>query len=547
MTVLRVLIGAALGLAALTVEATAGRYLDWFDDGTVLLKLGPGYDNAVLETTRDELGRRFGPDLKPFDGLTIRLLSHDEGDKGPISGPIEALRPVWEELTGARLEVTGVPVTELYPRMMLDLRQGTRLYDSLIVAAFYYGELIAGHYIAPIDDLIASGDFPRWHYQSMPLALRQLHQWGGVGYGVRNDADGQVLYYRRDVLNDPAWQTKFKQTLGHDLPVPPRTWQKLLEVSTFFNERNWDSHDPYPDSGTVLALKQGEQGHFHFQSLSASFAIGPEPAQGASPARYWFDPTDMTPSINGPGQVAALDLLRRLNDTGPADQIGWRLGQAWDYFLRGKAVFAFSWGDLGALCEDPERSQIKGNCAVAVLPSSERYWDRVTGEWQTPTAPHLIGNTTGGSWHGVVTASSQHREAAYSFLALMAIKPVSLWNVEHGWTGINPGFHDQFLKPDGEASLIDYVKAGWDRRDVQDYLKAYHDTFTAPVMLPYLRIRGTPDYWAVLDRELGAALGGRKSSQRALDDTAAAWDRITDRLGRADQLKAYRAALGLPE
>ena len=30
--------------------------MDSLDDGTVLLKLGPAYDNAVIETSRDQLG-----------------------------------------------------------------------------------------------------------------------------------------------------------------------------------------------------------------------------------------------------------------------------------------------------------------------------------------------------------------------------------------------------------------------------------------------------------------------------------------------------------
>ena len=33
--------------------AQAGEHVDWLDDGTVLLKLGPAYDNAVIETSRD--------------------------------------------------------------------------------------------------------------------------------------------------------------------------------------------------------------------------------------------------------------------------------------------------------------------------------------------------------------------------------------------------------------------------------------------------------------------------------------------------------------
>jgi multiple sugar transport system substrate-binding protein len=144
----------------------------------------------------------------------------------------------------------------------------------------------------------------------------------------------------------------------------------------------------------------------------------------------------------------------------------------------------------------------------------------------------------------VVLASSAQQEAAYSFLALMAIKPFSLWAVQHGWTGINPGFHYQMLQPEGEARLADYVRAGWDPADVKDYLQAFQATFNADTMLPYLRIRGTPAYWSALDTELARALGGRKTAQQALDDTAAAWNKITDELGREQQLDAYRQAIG---
>jgi multiple sugar transport system substrate-binding protein len=427
---------------------------------------------------------------------------------------------------------------------MLDLQRGTHRYDAAVVAAYFYGDLIAGNYLAAVDPLLAGGKFPHWSYDSMPPALRQLHGWAGVDYGVLNDADGQVLYYRRDVLNDPANQAAFKEAVGYDMPVPPRTWQQVLDISRFFDGKNWDKHDSQPDRGMVLHLKPGEQGFYHFQSLSASFAITPGAEVDRYHNVYWFDPSDMRPLINSPGQVAALELLQELNKTGPAEQMGWRLPQAWDYFLRGKAVFVFSWGDVGALCQDEARSRIKGNCAAAMLPGSSRYWDQEQQAWVEPAEPNRVGNTTGGSWHGVVMASSAQQEAAYSFLALMAIKPFSQWAVQHGWTGINPGFHYQMLQPEGEARLADYVRAGWDPTDVKDYLQAFQATFNADTMLPYLRIRGTPAYWSVLDTELARALGGRKTAQQALDDTAAAWNKITDELGREQQLDAYRQAIG---
>ena len=52
---------AALGAGACGVgcgdrRGSAGQHVEWLDDGTVLLKLGPAYDNAVIETAGDELG-----------------------------------------------------------------------------------------------------------------------------------------------------------------------------------------------------------------------------------------------------------------------------------------------------------------------------------------------------------------------------------------------------------------------------------------------------------------------------------------------------------
>ncbi|MEK0086010.1 extracellular solute-binding protein [Benzoatithermus flavus] len=535
---------ATLTISGLTGAVQAGEHVDWLDDGKVLLKLGPAYGDAVIETSRDELGSAFGPETKPFAGTTIRILTQNEGPHGAISGPLTAFAPVFEELSGAKVELGLVPVTNLYATMMLDLQRGEGRYDATIIAAYFYGELINGNFIRPIGDLMASGKFPRWSYDAMPGAVRALYTWNGEGYGILNDADGQVLYYRRDILGDPAWQARFKEALHYDLPVPPRTWQQVLDIARFFDGKNWDDGDTLPDRGMVMHLKPGEQGHYHFQSLAAAFAMTPGDKVDRYHNVFWFDPEDMKPLINSPGHVAALEMLRAFNDTGPGEQIGWRLPDAWSYFLRGKAVFMFTFGDLGALCQERAVSRVQGKCGVAPLPGSTRHWDYAARQWAETPEPQPVGNTTGGSWHGVISRLSKQPEAAYAFLSLMAIPPVSSWNAQHGWTGVNPGFSYEFLPPDGTARLEDYIKAGWDRADAEDYLRAYHATFTAPTMLPYLRIRGTPEYWSALDSGIAAAMGGRKTPAQALDDVAAAWEKITNRIGRQQQLELYRAAIG---
>jgi multiple sugar transport system substrate-binding protein len=535
--------GLAVGFAGSAALAQDTPHVKWHDDGTVELITDPEY-GSVIKTTQEELGTDFGPGKKPYEGATISVTVNAGGPKGGIAGPLYEFRPIWEELSGGKVNIIELPFAEHYTKMMLDLRNGTGDYDAFMVGAFWYGDIVPAGYGLPIDEMQASGRFPKWTYDDMPTSLRNLYTWEGVGYGVMNDADGQVLYYRRDALTNPEHQAAFKSEYGYDLPVPPKTWQQVLDIAKYFNGKNWDDKDAEPDSGMVLHLKVGEQGHYHFQSLSASFAITPGDTLDQTHNVYWFDPTDMKPLINSPGHVKALEFLQELHKTGPSAQVGWSLGEAWDYFLRGKAVMVFSWGDVGGLCEETERSKIKGACASAMLPSSNEYWDMEKKEWVKTDNPQPVGNTTGGSWQGVISAFSKNPEATYSFLSLMAIKPVSKMFATFGWDGVDPGYKFQMLQPEGEATIEDYTAAGWDEQDVKEYLKAYYDNFNAKTFLPYLRIPGTFEYWDILDKNLSATMAGQMTAQQALDATAASWEQVTDRLGRDAQLKAYQAAIG---
>lgn len=535
----------AMALLAATTVADAGQYVDWGADGSATIKLGPEYDNAKITVPAADIGTAFGPNKQPFKGVTISVTVNGGGPKGGISGPLHSFRPVWEEISGGKVNIVELPFAEHYTKMMLDLRNGTGQYDAFMVGAFWYGDIAPAGYAYQIDDLMKSGKYPKWSYDVMPPSLKTLHQWEGKSYGVLNDADGQVLYYRKSALENAEHKAGFKAQFGYDLPSPPATWQQLLDISKYFNGKNWDKSDAEPDSGAVLHLKVGEQGHYHFQSLSSSFVINPGEKVDRYRNVYWFDPTDMTPLINREGHVKALEFLQELHKTGPAAQVGWSLGEAWDYFLRGKSVFVFSWGDVGALCQDKARSKIAGDCAAAQLPSSNEYWDLEKKAWVKLEKPRQVGNTTGGSWHGVVSNYSANPEATFSFLSLMAMPPVSKMMAMYGWDGVDPGFSYQFLKKDGgTAELDEYVKAGWAAADAESYTKAYKDLFYAPTTLTYLRIPGTLEYWDILDKNLSATMSGSKTAKQALDETATAWNAVTGRIGKDKQLKDYQAAIG---
>jgi len=526
------------GLARAAAALATGLFVVGLAQGADKAPRSKGSDTTVVRPS-DLLPPRVAQPCKPghcpFAGQHVTVLV---ADTQGIGGPVLEIKQEFEAATGATLEIVQVPHAELFDNLILDLSNGTGRYDACIAGAWWLGELVGGNYIVPYDRYYKDPRFPAWDIDQVLPAPRSLLEFGGSKYMVANDHDGQVIYYRRDLLADPKHRAAFQKAHGYPLAVPA-TWEQFRDVAAYFNGKDLNG-DGEPDHGVLLPLRVGQQGMFHFMSLSASFVIGP-----ANPRLYWFDPLTMKPLLDSPGHVRALTLLVDLVQFGPKEMLQWDLGRGWDYFLSGRAALTLTWGDLGALAQQPG-SQVRGKVGSAQLPGTPEYYDVGRNKWVKTERPNRVGNTTGGSWAGVISRFSKAPAATYYLLALMASEPKSRVYAARGWDGIDPGRRYHLLPPAGSGRLADYSKAGWDSADVHDYLRAYDDNFSNPLQLPYLRIPGAFSYWQSLDLRLGAAATGQLSPQAALQAASVDFEEITVRFGRTAQRSAYRASLGLP-
>lgn len=521
-------------------------------EGMSLEELFPNaIDDQERESAWEALLAANLPDARDrFSGQTLTLGVLASGTRGVISGAPYFWREAFEAVTGAELEIIEIPFEQMLTTLTVDFTTGQNTYDVIMNASWFYGDYISNDWIIPIDDYLTAEGYPVWEPEKVAAPLQQLLKWEGRWYGVVNDGDAQMFYYRRDILEDPEWQAAYLEETGEEMPVPPRTWQQMLKVAQFFNGKDWNG-DGDPDDGVSLHLKVGGQGFFHYMALSAPFAI--TPAEGDDPTVvtkydniYWFDPDDMTPVINSPGHVAALEFLKELAATGSPSQFGWELGEAWDNFLNGNAVMLYSWGDVGSLAQDPNSSTIQGKLGGAPILCSEVWYDREIGEFvEDPENPNCVGNLVGASWHGVISSASDVPDLAYYFLAMQATPPILFWNVTYGWTGVDPSSTPHLFPPAGEASVEDYVAAGYNADDVESYITAYGENlFGFPTSQTYLRIPGTPEYWNILDIRLAEAMTDQLEPQEALDLVAEEWEEITEDIGREFLLDIYQRSIG---
>lgn len=505
-----------------------------------------------LEKSTADKAFAVAPKGKPnpaWKGQTFTIATLAAGPRGAISGPLYFWKPYFEKLTGATYRVVEIAFGDMQAKIETDFASGASQYDAVVGGQFMMGDYVANDWIIPIDKYLNDPSYPKMDLDSIAPAYKALDRWGDHWYAFNNDHDGMILYYRRDLFNDKKWQEQFQAKYKYALPNPPKTWQQLLDVASFFNSVEWNGPGK-EHQGISLHLKVGEQGFFDFLSIAAPYVVSAAP--GGNPKKvtryhnvFWFDPTDMKPLVNTAPFVKALETEIALYKAGSSAQLSWALGEAWNAFLGGQAAMCYSFGDVTPLAESAANSVIKGKVAASPTPGSTEVWDFQGKKWVKASGANLVGNVDGASWSGVISRKAKNPDLVAYFLAWQGTPEINHWNTTWGFTGINPGTKYDFFAPFGTAKVEDYVNAGYDRQDAIDYVNAYQkQDFEYPLQLPYLRIPGTPAYLESLDVHLSEALSGHVSAQEALNRIANDWDEITDRLGRDKQVKFYREAIG---
>lgn len=458
-----------------------------------------------------------------------------------VKVPVDEVREEFEAATGATLTVVGDPIEGAFTKLMDDATSGTNSYDGSMIAMQWLGELVEGDLVVAVDDYYGdtSDKFPKFDINTEPESMKQLRYYGGQMYVTPIDCDGQALYYRRDLLNDPDHAAAFQDEYGYAMPVPPQTWEQLRDIAKYFNGKP-NGIDGNPISGMSLHLKVGGQGMYHYASLSAPYVIGPENTN-----LWWFDPDTMDPVVTSQGHVRAANILKELFGLGPEAMASWALGEAWDYFLKGNAVFTYSWGDVTPLAIEQKQPTV-GKLGCAQLPGTLAYVNPKSGEEFTVQDPNIVGNTTGGSWSGVVMKGSENPDLTYYLWALLATEPKERFYAARGTDGVDPARSYQIPEPYGTGNIDDYVAQGWDPKDAEEYTKAYFDNYNNKLQLPYLRIPGAEKYWSALDIRLSEFWTGQvATAEEALGNVASDWNEVTDSLDRDLQQASYRTSLGL--
>lgn len=388
--------------------------------------------------------------------------------------PARALIPDFEEKYSnethtIKVEVVTGGFSEIQvEKIPMELAARTGAFDALSIDYVYFETYAANGWLYDIHDWLMSDD-PEVgildYEEDIPQNVRDLYKYEGTYYGVANDANVQIFYYRTDIMDQ----------YGIKIPDDVDTWPEALEVFKKI-------HNPPDWYGYCQSWKAPIHSAAAFYSYL--WAIGGE---------VW-DPVTFEPLVNVPEAVTALEFVSEAFEYAAPDMVYWTDMEVAEAFAAGTSVFApAEWGG-------PMQTSKELNPDYAELIDASL---RVP-EWPNPTKKAWPCTEAGfapvmGGLGTVISADSKYPYEAYLFARYMTLGgDVGLKYV------LNTG------QP-GRISLLTHPEA----LAYAPYLEGLGAN------LPYAAVRGgLPEFMeidTVVGREVSMVLAGEKGIQDALD------------------------------
>ncbi|WP_339696374.1 extracellular solute-binding protein [Celeribacter baekdonensis] len=272
--------------------------------------------------------------------------------------------------TGIEVNFTVVPYQGVFDKLSAEIASGSSNFDVATIDVVWNANF-ADH----VEDLSAL--FTEAVKADLAPALLADANVDGKMMGMPAWANAEVVFYRKDLWEDPDNQAGFKAEYGYDL-VPPATWQEWRDMAKFFTKDGM--------YGTSVNGLNSEEWMAHV-------------LQAGSPGVIVNDAGEVI--LDNAAHIEALEFYRApLCEDGSvpdnALEIGW--GEEQNLFYQGQTAMVKFWAHAYKLT--PEDSKVTGKVGVAPM---------LAGSAGIGAIP--------GPWYNVIPSTAAHKDAAAQFVA----------------------------------------------------------------------------------------------------------------------------------
>jgi multiple sugar transport system substrate-binding protein len=411
--------------------------------------------------------------------------------------PLNFSGPKWKELTGIDVKVIEVATAEMFTKIMQEYRAGTGAYDALNVIPAWMPDLAQAGALEVLDPYVDKYGFRDELQKIAPTYRDNQMMVDGKIYGFPDDGDVFLYYYRKDIFEDAAIKDAYKVKTGKDLAVP-KSWAEFSEVGQFLTDHLKDRN--------MYGAGFFRQPPYTMYMFQERFRV-----EGGK----FFDDA-MKATINSDIGVKVFTGMRDENKFMPPGVEQWGFVENLAAFLQGQTAMTISWPPYGRWAAgygtDQEvlswvpKSTIAGKVGYALPPGGH---------------PQLAAG-----FALSVASTSKNKEAAYLFIQWLNSEDTSLQRVQLPYA-----LRDPFR--DSHFTSAEYL-AKWP--DAKEYLAALQQG--ANTGLLDLSLLQTDKYEEVLRQAISKLWAGEEP-KAILDQAAAEWDAITEKIGVDKQKAVY--------
>ncbi|WP_298920685.1 extracellular solute-binding protein [uncultured Roseobacter sp.] len=435
--------------------------------------------------------------------LYVDVAEWVRGLVGGVPGQLEVLFPngseqnlapiasAFTEMTKVKVKLRGVPAEKLNTQIALEVMAEERRFDVALPATYGLPDLVASDVIQPLNDfaeIYEPADFRRGILYDIG------DRFDDKLYGFQADGDVYLMFYLKELIENPNERAAFQDAYGMELAVP-KTWAELDQQMAWF-------HRPDQDLWGGLLLRS--QGYLAWEWWSRFHGYG-----------MWPFSEQMEPQIDAPAGIAALEDMIRSSAYLHPDAKKVRFTANWELFSQGKTYCNIGWGGAQKFY-NAQGSALRGKLCYGPTPGGE------IGAGGKPV-PIPFFNW---GWSYVVSRASSRPEVAYLFSLFASTPEMSTRAVREAG-----GFFDPIRPEHYEDPVI---------RDVYSdaFLKVHKSSLRGA--MPDLFLMNQPEYFRVLEEALADALRGETTPSEALVRTSQLWEMITSRAGRSEQIRRWQ-------
>jgi multiple sugar transport system substrate-binding protein len=404
----------------------------------------------------------------------------------------------WKELTGVKVNSIPYGFWQLRSKIMAEAEAKTGDWDIFFSAPYLIPDAVGAGIMMPLDDYAKKG---KPDFSGMVPSLRAQQYYNGKLYFFLLDGDHLMLVLRKDIMDlaKDDYKAKFGKECGC-----PQTLDEWEQMADYFHTKKGETR-------WGIKFHQPLYGALAYRSMTIAHGFFPVYFTG-----LYFD-KDMKPRINTPEGIEAIKKFASIVKYMPEDILRWLTPQLYPFWASGQAFSAMSFPSIVGYGNKNPKSRVSGKQLSCLIPGVKRSGKLIR------RSPQALGP----GWS--VSRYSKHPELAYYFIQWLSgpakgdeliADPMGFWDPLRESNLTNPAILKKFGKQLVETTIGNTEFA-----------------------VSLLMIRGNSEYQSVLTKNLTQVIQEKISAEKAAKQIEEGWNKITDDIGREDQIKAWRAGV----